>query len=281
MFSIIIPTYNSESTIYKTLHSILNQTYSNFEILIIDNYSSDQTLKIVGSFADDRIKLHQNNNDGMPAVSRNLGISLSKYEYLAFCDSDDCWNENKLEICKSYADKGFNFISHNLTLTGSSKMLFYKNFFKRKSSNSLESFIKNGNHIAQSSVVIKKDILNLTGLYSTDKKFIAIEDAHLWLRIFSLNEKMAYINLDLGSYHYSDSALSFKANQFISNRALRLEFFRGTKPAWYKYNIATYLLRTNKKNKASHYLKSIIFSSSGSIELRLKSIYLMIKICVH
>jgi glycosyltransferase involved in cell wall biosynthesis len=278
MFSVIIPSYNNEKTIGNTLESILSQTWTKFDVLVVDNHSTDKTKKIVKSFNDDRIKFYQIDNGGMPAVSRNYGISLSSSNYLAFCDSDDCWDKNKLAMCAVYVKKGYGFIAHNLRLTGSYSKLVLVKFFQRKPARTFEEFVENGNNIAQSSIVIRRDILDRVGLYSTDAKFIAVEDAHLWCRILRSGENLAYINSSLGSYHYSSTALSFKANQFKANLALRLEYFPNIKPGWYKYNIATYLMRKNMDRRAFGYLMSIMLGASTSIELRLKSFFLLVQL---
>ena len=87
MFSIIVPTYNSEKTVYNTILSILNQDYYDFELIVVDNNSLDSTKLIVESFKDTRISFHLIDNKGMPAISRNYGISIAKFDFIAFCDS--------------------------------------------------------------------------------------------------------------------------------------------------------------------------------------------------
>ena len=107
LFSVIVPTFNSEATIEKTINSILDQDYPNLEILIIDNHSTDKTKEIIDSFEDKRVSFYLINNKGLPANSRNQGIDLAQGEYIAFCDSDDIWQKNKL---RKY------FVLLNLTL---------------------------------------------------------------------------------------------------------------------------------------------------------------------
>lgn len=281
MFSIIIPTFNSENTIKTTIDSILKQTFKSFEILVIDNHSTDKTEDIISSFEDNRIKFYKIHNNGMPAVSRNFGIKNAKNEFIAFCDSDDLWSAKKLIICKEYIDRGHEFIAHDVSLSGSKIKNLIRKTFKRHSSYSLYNIIHNGNPIAQSSVVIKKSILDEVGAYSTEKKFTAIEDAHLWIRILKSGRKLEYVNIRLGTYYYSKNALSYKVNQFRANRALRLEFFSKIKPAWYKYNIATYLIRKNQNKRAIIYLKSLLVTNKNSLELQIKCLFLIIKTCIR
>ena len=148
--------------------------------------------------------------------------------------------------------------------------------FQRKVATTFEGFLRYGNNIGQSSVVVRCDLLKKIGLYSTNVNLIAVEDAHLWCRILKSGERLGYIKSPLGSYHYSDQALSLKANQFRSNRSLRLACFQNIKPGWYKYNIATYLIRKKMFNRARKYFKSIVFSKTATIELRVKALILMV-----
>jgi len=99
-FSIVIPTYNSELFIERTIRSVLDQTYKDFEIVIVDDGSSDSTVgiinKIIGN--DSRVKLITTLNSGGPTVPMNMGITESKGAYIAFLDHDDEWHKNKLEV---------------------------------------------------------------------------------------------------------------------------------------------------------------------------------------
>ena len=102
-FSIIVLTYNSEQYIKRCLKSILDQTYSNFEVIIVDNGSKDSTKKIVSSF-DKRFKWTECLNSDM-GMARNFGINQAKGEYICFLDSDDYYLNNKLEIQLDYIEK--------------------------------------------------------------------------------------------------------------------------------------------------------------------------------
>ena len=114
--SIITPTYNSEEFISETITSIINQTYTNWELLITDDCSSDDTLKIIDFFQkkDNRIKLLRLDTNQGAGVARNNSIKDSKGKFIAFCDSDDQWKPDKLE-------KQIHFIkANNLVFTYSS-----------------------------------------------------------------------------------------------------------------------------------------------------------------
>ena len=95
-FSIIVPTYNREKYIIKCIDSVLDQTYDNFEVIIIDDGSTDNTENLVKKYQDKRIKYFKNENHGI-GYSRNFGINKAKGDYIFFLDSDDYLEENMLE----------------------------------------------------------------------------------------------------------------------------------------------------------------------------------------
>jgi glycosyltransferase involved in cell wall biosynthesis len=95
--SVIIPTYNREDLICKPIRSVLNQSYQNFEIIVVDDYSTDDTENVVASINDSRIRYIRHQRNSGPAIARNTGIENSTGSYVAFLDSDDEWLPEKLE----------------------------------------------------------------------------------------------------------------------------------------------------------------------------------------
>lgn len=96
MFSVVIPLYNKELSIQKTLQSVLDQTYQEFEIIVIDDGSTDASAEKVKELKDSRIKLIQQKNAGVSAA-RNRGIKEARYEWIALLDGDDLWDSDHLE----------------------------------------------------------------------------------------------------------------------------------------------------------------------------------------
>ncbi|MBR7157068.1 MAG: glycosyltransferase family 2 protein, partial [Bacteroidales bacterium] len=99
LVSIITPSYNSEKYIDETIQSVIAQTYSNWEMLIVDDCSNDTTRNIVKKYilSDSRIKLYELPHNSGPSVARNTAIGKANGTFLAFLDSDDIWFPNKLE----------------------------------------------------------------------------------------------------------------------------------------------------------------------------------------
>ena len=97
LVSIIMPTYNCAKFIGETIKSVIAQTYSNFELIIVDDCSKDNTKDVVNSFDDERIKYYKLEKNSGAAVARTTAMNMAKGKYMAFLDSDDLWMENKLE----------------------------------------------------------------------------------------------------------------------------------------------------------------------------------------
>ena len=96
LISIVMPNYNQSEFLAYSIESVLSQSFTNWELLIVDNFSSDETTKVLKNFLDPRIKVFQINNGGIIAKSRNYGISMSNGELIAFLDSDDIWYKDRL-----------------------------------------------------------------------------------------------------------------------------------------------------------------------------------------
>ena len=98
--SVVIPLYNKENSIRKTIYSVLQQTYDNFEILVINDGSTDGSLDIIKAIKSDKIRIITQNNSGVSAA-RNRGITEAQFDWIAFLDGDDLWFENHLtEVTK-------------------------------------------------------------------------------------------------------------------------------------------------------------------------------------
>ena len=114
VISIIVPVYNAHNYIKETVNSVLNQTYSEFELILIDDGSTDDSIEIIKAFDDKRIVLLQNDKKGAYAA-RNFGIKNAKGRYIAFLDADDVWNNSKLQKTYDFMkanDAGFVFTAY-------------------------------------------------------------------------------------------------------------------------------------------------------------------------
>ncbi len=110
LVSIVMPNYNSEKYVAETIKSVLDQTYENWELLFVDDCSTDNSLEIARSFNDERIKILQNEANSGAAVSRNYALREAKGKWIAFLDSDDLWAPTKLEEQIAFmVENGYDF----------------------------------------------------------------------------------------------------------------------------------------------------------------------------
>lgn len=184
--SVILPTYNHAEYIGKAIASVLNQTHKNLELIIIDNYSEDDTKKIVDSYKDNRIIYMKFRNNGIIAASRNHGIKQSRGEYIAFLDSDDVWHKQKLETQLPHFEIS-EIIGVASNATWNSETPYYrKNNYARSKHGYVDYKYKdilNQNTIITSSLIVRKETLNQSGLFDESKNYSCIEDWELWLRV--------------------------------------------------------------------------------------------------
>lgn len=199
-FSVVIPTYNRAPLLKRCLKSLEEQSFKDFEVLVCDDGSTDETKSVVDSFASVlNIKYIWNENWGGPARPRNIGIANSSGQWVCFLDSDDWWYKGKLQKVFEYTEE-YDFIYHDLDVyntelnqkTNAVGFAGEKDFFL--------NLMLEGNFISNSSVSIKKDVLDKVGCFSEDRRIIGSEDFDLWLSISSATDNMKYIDESLGGY---------------------------------------------------------------------------------
>lgn len=222
MFSIVIPLYNKESSIRKTLESVLNQTFSDFEVVIVNDGSTDNSRNIVLELNDSRIKLIDQKNAGVSAA-RNTGILKSTGEWIAFLDADDIWKTNKLfEVAKAIKEN--NEILWLVTGLETVKGKHTKKFLYEKQGmleDVLDDLI-NGLYIQTSSVVVKKclfiDNPNLLFRVGINHS----EDREVWYRLILRYPKMYYIKQVLGIYFRDTTGNSLTSKKNLKPHFLEL-----------------------------------------------------------
>ena len=215
LVSVVIPTYNASNFLIRAIQSVVNQTYKNWELIIVDDGSTDHTRQIVEEFQkkDSRIKYFFQNNKGQGAA-RNLGIKIANGAYIAFLDSDDEFYENKLERVMSYfvKDKNIAFIYSDASIIGDN--LYQKRRSEVVTPYSGKIYIKLlfNNFITTSTVVVKKEVLKNCGLFDESDLLRNFEDYDLWLRI-AKKYKIEYIPEVLTKYYFVPKMTSWKKKQ--------------------------------------------------------------------
>ncbi len=291
--SIIIPTYNRAALLDRCLKSICLQTFKNFEVIVIDDGSTDSTRAVCEKYQSilDLSYIYQENWGG-PAKPRNVGIKNSKAEYIAFLDSDDWWDPEKLSKCIQTMEKGADLVYHEMFLRRSrptrscfqawiQQINLYFNYRVRSQVVNAPVFndlLHNGNKIVNSSVVVRRYFLEIVGGISEDRSLIASEDYDLWLRIAIKTDAFVHIDECLGYYSNGDDNISSAKSQITNIKHLRrlysqqLKHFNNKLPAHFSYSLSRAYEKLGS-HKAAFFYIILSLKTSSSIDLKLR-IYL-------
>jgi len=288
--SVVIPTFNRALDLAKALDSVLQQTYSEWEILVIDNRSADCTYDVVQRLNDKRIRYFEIENKGVIAASRNLGISQSNGEFIAFLDSDDRWRREKLKESVFWLGRGYDIVYHDMDcVTNKRCYLGPRKFSTRQVEPPVYiDLLVNGNTLPTSSVVARKDVLVKAGCFNEAMEMIAGEDYELWLRLGTLTERFKRIDGTLGyltrgsdNEFTSRRVMSFLAEIEKKHIALLLPTERDLAFAnWidYAYGRSRYTQK-DYVGATGHLIRAL--TSSNNLSSRIKAMYMLIAIVIR
>lgn len=204
LISIIIPVYNAEKFLDETINTVLNQTYKNFELILVNDGSKDKSVDVIKKYNDKRIKLIDNKNNKGAALSRNDGIRKAKGRYICFLDADDLWNKEKLEKQINFMKEkecafsftGYEFANENGIPNGKKvfipKKLNYKSALKNTTISTITVMIDTKK--------MDKDLIYMNNVKS--------EDTATWWNILKNGYEAFGLNEILSFYRRSDGTLS-------------------------------------------------------------------------
>lgn len=237
LVSIITPSFNSSRFIEDTINSVLTQTYPHFELIIVDDCSKDNSWEMISAFSkkDERIKIYQLEKNSGAAVARNFGIQVSNGKYLAFLDSDDLWDQHKLEAQVKFME--------------SSNYLFSFTNYKMidEDGNSLNKTVACPNVIDYKSLLKNTTIgcltvmLNIEQLGKPTMPNLQPEDTALWLKILRNDNKAYCLQEVLASYRIvgnSASSNKYKVAKKMWIVYRKSENINRFKASWYFVNYA-------------------------------------------
>ena len=241
-FSVIIPCYNAASTIKRTLFSLTQQTFIDFEAIIINDGSKDLSPQIVKKFTSDdpRFKLiNLTQNQGL-SNARNIGLDYSSGKYICFLDSDDWWPSEKLEVFKTYFNKGYDFL--------------YSDYTRVFSPSNKETLVKVKRKITYEDLLMFNPIPLSTASFNSEKlgmiKFRDIElseDWIYWLDLFKNKIRPFGINKNLMFYSVSSKSLSSNKLKMISRSWYVYRHYHGVSFLRASFYLVGYILNGIKK----------------------------------
>ncbi|MDA9958168.1 glycosyltransferase [Alphaproteobacteria bacterium] len=238
LVSVVMPAFNAAEFIGQAILSVLEQSYEHWELIIVDDGSTDATSEVISGFADDRIFYIFQENSGV-AAARNRAIKSSRGNFIAFLDADDLWNKEKLAL----QIEAFRLLGNDVGLVYSDYLCFengssktYKPKRPAKLSASAYNNLLTHNYIATLTVMVRKNSMALAGVF--DSKYFGTEDWDLWLRILrttrahKLDRPLAKYRVHKGGisknllFHYSQEVAVLKENaKFIQLHERDCYFF--------------------------------------------------------
>lgn len=227
--SVIIPTYNRANLIGKAIKSVLEQTYQDFEIIVVDDGSTDNTVDIIKGFKkkDERFKYIRYKKNRGCSAARNAGIKVARGKYIAFQDSDDEWFQEKLEkqveVFKNASPEVGVVYAEFWRIKDNRKTNIPPSWIKQKEDNIYKELLK-GNFIGTPVVLVRKECFEKVGLF--DEHISAFEDWELWIRI-SKYYHFKFIDKPLAvSYHTSNSVNSNRDNHIRARKLILKKHFQ-------------------------------------------------------
>ena len=203
LVSIIMPTYNCAKFIGETIKSVIAQTYSNFELIIVDDCSKDNTKDVVNSFDDERIKYYKLEKNSGAAVARTTAMNMAKGKYMAFLDSDDLWMENKLERQLKFMKDN----NYNITCTAYEQV--------NEDGESLNKVIKTKKKADYNRILLDCPVGNSTVMYNVEAlgKFEVPNirkrnDDALWLQMLKKEKYIYGMDEILAKYRIRSNSIS-------------------------------------------------------------------------
>ena len=225
--SVMLPVYNGAQFVSRAIESVFNQTYNELELIVVDDGSSDNSLDVVESYADSRLKVFTKANGG-PASARNFGIKRCSGEFITLIDQDDLWYPKKLEeqVKLLNQDNKLGMVycdALSIYEDGSGPARKWSELHIPQAGKVFIELYK-GNFILSSSAIFRKFIINEIGFMDENMKFFGVDDYEYWLRI-ALNSEIGYVPEILVERRLHKSNLSFrnkKSQSMMYNNAIEV-----------------------------------------------------------
>ena len=283
LISVVMPTYNHGKFIFEAVSSVLNQTFQDFELLIIDNNSEDETDQVLSQFRDNRIRIYKIQNGGIIAKSRNVGIKLALGEWIAFIDSDDSWTSEKLDKAVKVINSKNDVIYHHLFILKENKI--EGRIIARKLKRPiLKDLLVKGNAIPNSSAMVRKNLILRVGGLSEEPNLVGIEDYNLWLKISKKSEGFHLLDETLGTFRKHQKNITNMEDYLAPISTLqKFEKYLSTREIKCMYALHDYIAGSFQYKKKNHSTAVVLFKKSlqnVDLIIRSKSFLKLVKIFI-
>jgi glycosyltransferase involved in cell wall biosynthesis len=201
-FSVIMPTHQAAGFIGRTVSCVLDQTFSDWELVVLDNGSTDATEAIVRGFADPRVRYAWQEDSGLPANSRNNAIRMAEGEYLAFLDADDWWAPEKLARVEAAltAEPSLDLVCHDADVVDPQGRVLGHRAYRLDDRDAYTQLLYRGCFLTTSATVLRRSVALRAGLFDERPDFRTVEDFDLWLRVARAGAHFRLLPETLGTY---------------------------------------------------------------------------------
>ncbi|MBC7952354.1 MAG: glycosyltransferase [Rhodospirillaceae bacterium] len=214
LISIVIPTYNQADWLREALDSVMAQDFTDWEAIVINNFSDDHTEEVVRSFADPRVQLVNFANHGIIAASRNVGIRAAKGEWVAFLDSDDIWHGDKLSTCVARMASDIDIVTHGVHFYCDGKVLRDWHPGPEARAN-IRNLLFEGSAMSPSATMVRRQLLEQVGGVSEDLALRTAEDYELQLKLVEAGARIRFLPLILSKYRIHPGQMSKSATRHM------------------------------------------------------------------
>jgi glycosyltransferase involved in cell wall biosynthesis len=217
IIDIVVPTFNQADLLRECLKSVIAQEFKNWNCWVVDNFSTDHTIQVVGEFHDTRIHYSRYKNHGIIAASRNFGVSQGSASLVAFLDSDDLWYPSKLRRGAQIfeAERDLDLLCHDehwMSTSGKKRRIRYG-----PGRTNLKTFLfRRGNCLSTSAVMMRREVFEALSGFSENPAFVTAEDYEFWVRIANAGFTIRFLHEVLGIYRIhelSSSAVAIRNHE--------------------------------------------------------------------
>jgi glycosyltransferase involved in cell wall biosynthesis len=205
--SIVIPTYNRSVLLKEALLSICAQSETDWEAIVVNNFSDDDTLEMINTLNEPRISVINFRNEGIIGASRNLGVEAAQSDWIAFLDSDDTYHPHKLEKCFQSLGPGIDIVNHRFAKIHDEHVFWVSPRHGPTDAVYRNMFFK-GNCLAPLTSLFRREVLLQCQGFSEERDLITAEDRDLWLRLAESGIKVHFIDDVLANYRVHDAGAS-------------------------------------------------------------------------
>ena len=291
--SIVIPVYNRPEDLVRALNSLVTQTQTDFEVIVVDDGSTENIKKVTNKFSDLlNLQLIRIENSGGPARPRNVGVQAAQGNWISFLDSDDWWFPGRLAEVSNVIKKNshYDVFYHKLKIVCDDRKINWwssRNLGWSVRENTFDDLMIRGNAIPNSSVVLRKQIFERVGPLRESEEFSSVEDFDYWLRIGLKKYKFYFIKKTLGFYWLSSSGISSNPARTVARNKLILDRYlvhlpeelRSAAISKFEYFAGSIWYAAGEDEKAIKHLKSALQLSS--ISLKLKRLYKIFRLSLY